>query len=432
MGKESSPPPAPDYRGAAEATAQGNLANSQQATQANRANQYTPYGSLTWSQANPSDPASQWSQQVNLSPTGQSLLDASNQSQLGIAGLLGGATNQVGGTMGQPFNYSGPGVQTSVNQFGTQRGVDQPTLQTSFGGYPGIPQVNEQVRKDAEQAAYGRATSRLDPQWGDRQTDMETQLRNQGLVPGGEAYDKAARNMTFARNDAYDQARNAAVQQGLQAQQSQFGMGLAANQAGYGQALGQAQFGNQAAGQQFGMGLQNAGLYNQSGQQMFGQGLAAGQFGNQAGGTALDRQLALYNLPLNQLSALRSGSQVTNPQFGNYAQMQAVPGANYLGAAQSQGTWDQGLYNQQVGQNNEFTKGLFSLGTAAAPLMFSDRRLKSSIERIGTHPLGIGVYEYDIFGRREVGVMADEVLAVRPEAVTTHHSGFLQVDYGRL
>jgi hypothetical protein len=52
--------------------------------------------------------------------------------------------------------------------------------------------------------------------------------------------------------------------------------------------------------------------------------------------------------------------------------------------------------------------------------VMSDRRLKSNIVRIGTHPLGIGLYEYDIFGERQRGVMADEVEQVMPEAVTTH------------
>ncbi len=62
----------------------------------------------------------------------------------------------------------------------------------------------------------------------------------------------------------------------------------------------------------------------------------------------------------------------------------------------------------------------------------SDRRLKSNIRRIGTHPLGIGIYEYDIFGKRTIGVMADEVSTVRPDAVHTHSSGYQMVDYGAL
>lgn len=62
----------------------------------------------------------------------------------------------------------------------------------------------------------------------------------------------------------------------------------------------------------------------------------------------------------------------------------------------------------------------------------SDRRLKSNIKRVGTHPLGIGIYEYDIFGRRERGVMADEVERAKPAAVVTSYFGIKMVNYGAL
>jgi len=64
--------------------------------------------------------------------------------------------------------------------------------------------------------------------------------------------------------------------------------------------------------------------------------------------------------------------------------------------------------------------------------MFSDRRLKSNIERVGTHPLGIGIYDYDIGGERQRGVMADEVEQVLPEAVLTRPDGYKMVNYGIL
>lgn len=48
MSKGSTPPP-PDYKAAAEATADGNLKAAQYAAQANRVDQYTPWGSSTWS-----------------------------------------------------------------------------------------------------------------------------------------------------------------------------------------------------------------------------------------------------------------------------------------------------------------------------------------------------------------------------------------------
>ncbi len=64
---------------------------------------------------------------------------------------------------------------------------------------------------------------------------------------------------------------------------------------------------------------------------------------------------------------------------------------------------------------------------------FSDRRLKTNIKRIGTHPLGIGIYEFDyVWGEHATGVMADEVKTVMPEAVTRHPSGYDMVDYGKL
>ena len=59
----------------------------------------------------------------------------------------------------------------------------------------------------------------------------------------------------------------------------------------------------------------------------------------------------------------------------------------------------------------------------------SDIRLKSNIVRIGTHDSGIGIYEYDIFNRREIGLMAQEVLNVKPEAVIEGSDGYFRVNY---
>ena len=48
---KSSAPPAPDYTAAANATAAGNLEAAKYTTQANRVNQVTPYGNLTYTQS---------------------------------------------------------------------------------------------------------------------------------------------------------------------------------------------------------------------------------------------------------------------------------------------------------------------------------------------------------------------------------------------
>jgi hypothetical protein len=180
---KSSPsaPPAPDYKGAAEATA---------ASQRN--NQITPYGNLTWSQGpgtagrsefqmdesgtfgrNVEIPGQegQWTSTISLDPRVQQTLD----SQLALSGQMGDLANrQAGQVAGQ-----GPMDQSSVQQTADK--------------------------------AYEAMTSRLDPQWKQREQMMQTQLANQGLAPGGEAYSNASRDFNNARNDAYQQANLGAI-----------------------------------------------------------------------------------------------------------------------------------------------------------------------------------------------------------------------------
>lgn len=179
----------------------------------------------------------------------------------------------------------------------------------------------------------------------------------------------------------------------------------------------------------------NNNLYVQASQQGFNNALAQSQFNNQAVAQNLSQQLGLYNQPLNQISALESGSQIQMPQFQGYSgqNVQAAPIAN---ATTQLGQYNQNLYGQQVASYNSGMQGLGSLfGSAALAAPFialSDIRLKSNIVRVGDHPLGIGIYEFDIGGERQRGVMAHEVEAVKPKAVLTLPSGYKAVNYGAL
>lgn len=74
------------------------------------------------------------------------------------------------------------------------------------------------------------------------------------------------------------------------------------------------------------------------------------------------------------------------------------------------------------------------------PNCTSDRDAKQNIVRIGTHPLGMGLYLFDYkpdfrdrCGHgRQFGVMADEVEIVAPEAVAMYADGYKRVNYAML
>lgn len=94
------------------------------------------------------------------------------------------------------------------------------------------------------------------------------------------------------------------------------------------------------------------------------------------------------------------------------------------------------------GAVHQFTQGTVGGGNDANVnnTKKSDKASKSNWTRIGTHPLGIGLYLFDYkpefqalagYGR-QFGVMADEVEAVIPDAVAMHPDGFKRVNYAML
>lgn len=157
--------------------------------------------------------------------------------------------------------------------------------------------------------------SRLQPQIDRENEQSDAQLANQGIMPGSEAYNNAKTLLNQQHNDLL----NSATVNGLQA-------GLQANQQAFNQ--------NQA---------------------QYQSGLAADQQGfNQSA----------YNkmLPINIVNALRSGTQVQNPNFTNAPQQATTSGANYLGAAQAGYDANLNSYNAQTGNQNSMMGGLFGLG----------------------------------------------------------------------
>jgi hypothetical protein len=140
--------------------------------------------------------------------------------------------------------------------------------------------------------------------------------------------------------------------------------------------------------------------------------------------------------PINVINALRTGAQVQNPTYANVPQQAQVAGPDILGATQAGYNAQLAGVNAQNAASGNFMNGLMSLGGAA--IMASDINLKENIKRIGTHDLGIGIYSYnykdgyDLPETMQIGVMAQEVETVMPEAVVIMPNGFKAVNYSML
>lgn len=194
-------------------------------------------------------------------------------------------------------------------------------------------------------------------------------------------------------------------------------------------------FNNATSTDQFNDQLKALGFNNQAEAQKFMDSIASGNFQNAQRGAAIDEQAYLRNEPLNLYSALASGSQVTQPQFRGTGAVAGPNAAPTFAATQASDQRAIDLYNAQLAGSGSAQSGLFgmmgNLGGAAIR-QWSDRRLKTDIEQIGSLSTGLPVYRYKIFGNSQIGVMADEVRQIHPDAVTRHESGYDMVDYSKV
>lgn len=132
----------------------------------------------------------------------------------------------------------------------------------------------------------------------------------------------------------------------------------------------------------------------------------------------------------NRLAGLSgAGQTATNAQQNASQAYGQAAGENILQGGNARATGYLARGNQQANTFNSLL-GAVNAG-AQAYSAFSDRRLKSNIRQIGQKH-GFNWYAYDIFGQPSEGVMADEVQAAKPEAVSMHPSGYLMVDYAKL
>ena len=359
---------------------------------ANAYSEYTPYVTQT------------------LNPESQKIFDAQQSTKQQLADLSNlGATN-ASKVLNTPFQFNGAAANTTIDSGSAiSQGPNASNFQAAGGpsaanfmAGAGPSAANFMANRgldtsnvaampiNAGMSAQNAIMARLEPQMARQRVSTETQLINQGLRPGSEAYNNAATLLGQQENDQ----RTQAVLQGL-------GLDMSANSQGYGQALSSGQFGNQAQAQNFGQGNTQQGIYNAAQAQNFGQGTsaqnmlnqAAGQnytqnynttaqnnaaqqqqfaqnaqtaaFENQARQQALAEAIQQRQMPLNEITALMSGSQIQNPQFQPYTGANVAP-APIAQTMQNAYAGAQNAYNQDVSSNNATTSGLFALGSAAA------------------------------------------------------------------
>jgi len=132
--------------------------------------------------------------------------------------------------------------------------------------------------------------------------------------------------------------------------------------------------------------------------------------------------------------ALQSrGAELNNQFFNNYLQqLQGVAGNGLQAGGLIANTGQKSTSNSTGGSPS--TVGTIASTVGGLASIFSDRRLKTAIRKVGEFADGLGIYTFRYTGHRQRirGVMADEVARLRPWALGRTVAGFQTVNYGAL
>ncbi len=195
---KSEAPDAPNYQSLAKAQGEEERKTAGQITAANRPTQLNPYGNLTWQQ----DDAGNWTQTENWDPRIKSVKDQSLAMQ-----------NSMINALRKRDTFSGP---ESIKYDPNAGDAMSDALYESVMGRTRVEQGRE---RDA----------------------IDTKLRQQGLQPGTEAYDRAMKNVMTSQGDVSAKAALDARLAGGQEARQEFGARTTAQQNEYGQKLNEYQ-----------------------------------------------------------------------------------------------------------------------------------------------------------------------------------------------
>jgi hypothetical protein len=413
----------------------------------NNVNQNTPQGSLAYdvtgnySWTDPSTgstyniPRFTSTQSLNATQQGlQNTSDATKQT-LGNIGLS--QAQKIGGILGTPYNPSvgapEAGRMDWLHSTGfANTGYDPGgQIQTSLGDAGAI--TKDYGPADDFSADRLRVeeslNQRLDPRLQRDRANVEQRLADQGIRYGSQAYASAMDDWNRQSNDQ----RLAVTAQGGQEQQRMMDMAAqragfqnAAQQQQYQQNLGAGSFTNAAQAQQNSQNAAQAGFHNAGTAQNLARNQSIFNAANSARNQYMQEQAQQRNQPLNEISALMSGSQVQNPNWLNSPQSQIA--TTDIGGLINQNFAQQQQNYQTANANWQATMGgLLGLGGKLATM--SDERVKENIVPMGTvfaagsdgkrKKLPISEWSYKGDPARHVGPMAQDVERIDKSAVTT-------------
>lgn len=171
-GGGSSAPAAPDPAATAQAQATANKETAVAQANINMVNQYTPQGKLEYTQrGTAADGTPQYSATQTYSPEQQNLYNQTTAASQKYGETANAQMDAVKERLSQPLDYSSLGA---------------------------APVVNEATRQSVANSMY----ERMNPQFERDRAALDTQLANQGITAGSQAYNTAIDEVNRSRNDA--------------------------------------------------------------------------------------------------------------------------------------------------------------------------------------------------------------------------------------
>jgi hypothetical protein len=407
MGKNATPPPVPDYAGAAKAQGAANVETAIATAKLGNPNFYGPLGSQTISygtknnkidQAGYDAAVADWNYDnqngyardypdiakftspdfdiptitQTLTPDAQATLNAQQGVERSLSELGQQGVGQAKAILGTPFNPNLPGIDTSIaesvspvnqaafNAGSAQRSVAGPNLQQGIAG--SVSPVN--------QAAYNAGNAQRSVagptfQQGIDTSGIAAMPVNAGMTGQQAIMSRLQPQLTQNENATRQRLANQGLVTGGEAYENEMrtmgqnrndlelqaaaqGINLDAmmNQQGFGQAQARGQFGNEAQQSQFNAALQNANMGNTALQQDYQNQLAGQTAQNAAIAQNYNQQLGLAQFG-NEAQLNQFQAALQNAGMGNTALQQDYQ--NQLAAQTAQNAAIAQNYNQQMG-----------------------------------------------------------------------------------